>query len=1075
MRLQVPRETLRKDAAAHSPHFEELLGEGVLVETRGPGVREDTIGFAHHDLFDYAVHRLLLSGEPDEIARQLSGSEELVLLARPSLVFTLVSAWEADGTRRAFWELVLRLAGDDIPPAARLVGPTVATERLVDPADAAPLIAALDRSDACAPFVLRHMVGARAAGGLPSRPLAGADLKFWAQLAVELSSRITHDTAYPLRILIWGLAAERDRLEEDDVSALGVSARALLEWAWSQAPPPQQEVQVALEGVARSCSYDPPATDRLLSRVLDPERISQFGSAEVRPVTDEIPSLVRCVPDFVARLYETAFGYDEESEETTAFGTGQILRLTSTRRQDWQMVRYSVAQQFRAVLESNLRTALRALAAACLHEASQWSGYERHQILRIKTPAGDAQAIADGSQYWGSSGYHRDVASMLDDFENALADPDAGPAMITSVLTLLTQEQLPAAIWGRVIRATVRAPEKLATFVAGVPASPDALMSSDLFDPICDLLRVGPSFWTAEEQREIENAVVALPSGYPADRREAGSLRRDHFLLCMPSDALQSARARKLRAEGEEGNPERLPRDRGLTAWTGASDDDDDELRARGIEPNHPATRELLAAIQPISDFVSAHLNTAPSADEARDLLEPIVHLRKLQSELRDQVDDSLLEDAQAWLSEAAAALASQSSLASDDPSILLARELALEGAKGAAPRREGDIEQFDRSGPAWGVPAGRIDAAQALLLLSREPQLAGPDVLAAVEGLAEDDHPAVRWMVAQNLGLARQTDPERVWQLVNDIAERERSAQVLGALLHPLSAFVDERLDDVAAILRRLYDREVSVRRNESLLRALTGFLIELWVWRGHPAGRKLVDEWLEDIRPNASVAHTTFYGLRNLVTHGNDGPNNTAIRQRAIAVWADLSRAAGDAFQAAEPAIRAAEQANPELTAQLSDVARLLDSSATELYFASGAYAEENSEREKPLPVNVRRRFYREASRILDVLAPIGLPSIAHHVLQTLAAYVEIDPRGILLRIGDLLEAGQRWGYQLESLAEQEVVRLVEVYLASHRDLLLRDRESRQVLIRALDGFVEAGWPSARRLLYGLDDMFR
>jgi len=37
------------------------------------------------------------------------------------------------------------------------------------------------------------------------------------------------------------------------------------------------------------------------------------------------------------------------------------------------------------------------------------------------------------------------------------------------------------------------------------------------------------------------------------------------------------------------------------------------------------------------------------------------------------------------------------------------------------------------------------------------------------------------------------------------------------------------------------------------------------------------------------------------------------------------------------------------------------------------------------------------------------------------------------------------------------------------------LGDRESRRILVGAIESFVEAGWPSARKLLYGLDDMFR
>ena len=42
--------------------------------------------------------------------------------------------------------------------------------------------------------------------------------------------------------------------------------------------------------------------------------------------------------------------------------------------------------------------------------------------------------------------------------------------------------------------------------------------------------------------------------------------------------------------------------------------------------------------------------------------------------------------------------------------------------------------------------------------------------------------------------------------------------------------------------------------------------------------------------------------------------------------------------------------------------------------------------------------------------MLVSVGLPSIAHHVLQTLASFVEFDPRGVLLRIGTLLEAGTK-----------------------------------------------------------------
>jgi HEAT repeat protein len=1074
MRLQVPRAEVREAAAVHGLRFEELLAAGVLVETTAAGTRKDTVGFAHHVLFDYAVHRLLLTGEPGEIADRLATSDELVLLARPSLVFTLDAEWEADATRIKFWDLALRLAAEDIPVAARLVAPTIAAERVSRPADFAPLLVAIDRREAQAPFVLRHIVGARAAAGLPTRPLAGADLGLWSQFAVSLSERISHDVAYPLRLLVWGLSAELDRLEPDEMAALGISARVLLDWAWAQDPPPSQELALGLEAVARSCRSDPTASEALLLRAVDPERLPQSGYTELRPLADELPALASCVPDLAARLFEAAFGYDEQSEETTSFGPGKILPLTSTRRQDWQMIQYTLAQEYLVLLEADARAALRALAAACMHEADRLHSYEQREIARFRFLDEEAGAIADGSAYWDSPGL--DVSSMLDAFEEALAASAAnGGERAASILRALVGEARPAAIWRRVFRAAARAPDTLATQLADVVANPDVLMSNDLREPACELLRVGSERWGPIAQRQIEDTILGLPDRYPPERREAAEHVRDRLLGCIPLEALETERARRVRAEMEANGVAAPPPEAIDFSPRWGAIDAEEELRERGIDPGAEHNQTLVHAIEPVSAFVGAHVNDAPSSEEIRRALPDIFRLRDVYTELDGRADRVLLDDARAWLSEAAATLAWQTPLPVGDESIELARELAVEGANGTLPARAPEnLEQFDGSGPSWGVPSGRIDAARALLLLSREPQAADSEVLARIEELAQDEHPAVRWMVARNLGLARETEADRVWALIARMAD-DPSAQVRQALLHPLAQLAGERIDDVTAIVRQFYDEEVADRRNEALMRAATSFLIDFWIWRGHPSGRKLVDEWIEDIEHNARVAQTMFFGLREVITHGGSSADDVAVRQRAIAAWADVTRAARDSFATTEATLRANEPIEPERTEHIRDVARLLDMSATELYFGSGAYAEQQADADKRLKPAVRQRFYREGSRIIDVLVTVGIPAVAHHVLQTLSAYVEFDPRGILLRIGHVLDAGREWGYQLEGLAEKEFVRLVELYLASHRDLLLGDRESRRILLAAIEGFVEAGWPSARKLLYGLDDMFR
>jgi hypothetical protein len=158
------------------------------------------------------------------------------------------------------------------------------------------------------------------------------------------------------------------------------------------------------------------------------------------------------------------------------------------------------------------------------------------------------------------------------------------------------------------------------------------------------------------------------------------------------------------------------------------------------------------------------------------------------------------------------------------------------------------------------------------------------------------------------------------------------------------------------------------------------------------------------------------------------------------------------------------------------LKSLVRLIDYVGSEIYFASGAYERKNAAGEdEALTPPERERFYREASPILDVLTDIGLAGLAHHLLQTLESFIPFDPPGVFLRIGSIVRVGQRGGYQYESLAADLLVKLVERYLAEYRPVFREDEACRRTLLEVLDIFVQAGWPSARRLTYNLEEIFR
>jgi hypothetical protein len=161
-----------------------------------------------------------------------------------------------------------------------------------------------------------------------------------------------------------------------------------------------------------------------------------------------------------------------------------------------------------------------------------------------------------------------------------------------------------------------------------------------------------------------------------------------------------------------------------------------------------------------------------------------------------------------------------------------------------------------------------------------------------------------------------------------------------------------------------------------------------------------------------------------------------------------------------------------------QIRALVHLADSIGMQIYFASGAFEEKKQGKEVParvLGIDRKRRFLEEISPLIDELATLGFPSIVHHLLETLETFIPLDPTAVFRRIGYIVRAGLAGGYQYESLAADLIVELIERYLAEYRAIFREDEECQRTLLDILDIFVLAGWPSARRLTYRLEEIFR
>ena len=88
--------------------------------------------------------------------------------------------------------------------------------------------------------------------------------------------------------------------------------------------------------------------------------------------------------------------------------------------------------------------------------------------------------------------------------------------------------------------------------------------------------------------------------------------------------------------------------------------------------------------------------------------------------------------------------------------------------------------------------------------------------------------------------------------------------------------------------------------------------------------------------------------------------------------------------------------------------------------------------------------------------------------------SCFLRYDPPGVLRLAADVVRASKPHGYNLDSLAMKEVVKLVEAIFADHRSEI-QDPASISCLLNLLDAFVEAGWPDALQLVWRLDEIYR
>ncbi|WP_186084697.1 ATP-binding protein [Burkholderia gladioli] len=1079
-----------------SDDLDDLLQSGVANEA------DDLVSFVHHVLFDHIAGRFYLDwNNPATLREQLSSDPLAGLMLSPALRFALEMVWSADNsTRDKTWKFLVDLATAELPaPVVVSVANRTAAEKVQTPDDLLALRKLITADPDCAGLAaVVNQVARFVDLGIKTIKIADTTIVAWAQLAETAALSRDRRLADGARVLIWSLIETADFSRSVVLEACGAAARALLSTAWSFEPELSHLNTMAIRMVTRTYASDSMASRALLQRILSEDRLEAHAADEVPWLAEGVKAIVAHDPTLATEIYRVLFAFEPKEDAKTWVGgaPSRILSLTSTVRQDYEHARWHLKEALPYFLETSPERAVQAViqALAGLSGKSYRSRHSASEVVEIGV--GEVRIIISDNLF-GPEDWREEKRRPGDSEDEILSDfveflRTCTDNVFIQTVEIISKDEAGAAVWARILGIAADSRPGL------VDDKLWALASEPRFTAIQGLARDAIIFLSAVYGKRslTERAAFeekALDKGVFKDKRKRTWWRAmlSRFLSIVPEAELVTPTMKAFRGELAAANELRgnEPFMTITSSRWGDADADivDSLLREEGVDFNDDAVKRIREASRAVEALLRpSDENGSPGLAE---LWERTHILRQLLDESHEpSLPEALVHSSWGAVSNAVERIAQDESceLGVDGlPSVNELVDLAICLGMSPFPRdRQRDNEDESLGWGNWDV---RVYAAIAVSTLARRFGSERTDLIEAMAAFLDDSEPTVRLQVAQRLNGIWDVANERMWVLFEKIAQTEPSIGVLGFFVGgPMSlvARADPKrvVAIIADILQRL-NRTPKEGGRDQFCEAVGGLIAWIYVVCDEPSAWRWLERWTENIVEGLPYIASVLHTMRDVFFFRYKAEPNEkelAMQDRAMKLLQAVVENGGRGIAEATLHLKDTNVDDPTIEhwrRLYISADQMIDQAGSQLYFGSGAFQSSGREADG-LGVSApeeKRAFLCDYNAIIDGIATAASPRTLHYLLQTLEYLVDGAPEAIFDKVGRvLLDRGAAEGYHFESMAVEELVKLVERYLADYR-ALFEDSNRRKKLIEIIELFAKVGWPKALKLLYDLPDLLR
>jgi hypothetical protein len=1043
--------------------FDALCKEGVLVRVEN----DRYVQFRHHLLFDYVASRLLL--DMDAIVSGGSTfpkSEAKGLMLAPALGFLLQELWVSAPDRARYWAAVEQIVGDHQgDPVLRSAAGRLSAELPEVAADTVLLASDVRSEDAKAIAVLGHVTASLAVRLEDDSAVA---LPPWVSLAGKLAGTVER-TSLVLRFLLHLLVNVASPAQI--TAETGAAARALLSRAFDNEDA-AASVPSLIPFVVATYATDPAASRALLGAIFAPARLAGHSWEDVPALCREVGKLTAVAPDFVAQVYGYAFGGHADPDVVTKLGASRILSLTSNARQDYSSAFYSLNELFPAFLREHPREAASAFADAVdAYVARAHPPYadETREVITATVEARTINVKPDLSHIWASNPdgqYAQDGEALIKKFTATLQTLPAQDAV--AVCDTLMSKVLSAVVWARLFLVAVRRDDDLVDFLWPFAACETLLFLADTRKDAVDVVAAGYARRSQSEREKLERTALALdPSGY-INPEGAKRAILDRLFAAIGTAQLVTKEARNhISTVPPDQRPTNERPYRITTSWGAVGRFD----WIKGLDRAAPVNAEMIAAIEAASDYFGLSPNQQEKAEiettrglSVLDTVANALNRTGLHPDLR-MIAEGVIGQGCGSLAKAERLVAKVGEV---DPAEKFLRLLDI-AVRSSDPTVESDTESRFEKSPSWGSPAPRVEAPVAALDACLQRPDLYPRLSDDIDQLLADPHPAARLQAISHLVRLWDIDRKGFWVRLSIRLDRETNFGVLGHGMDLLRRVLHVDHESTAAHLFQLmrrFDGTVDEARVTDLVADLVAILAVTYT---NPDAQARLALWLDDPIVHKDPLHKIVVTLREAIGIGlrpGEG-DETALRHRAQQLLHSVVMAANQGLVGYDPGVALPEERVEELRACIE----LLNVAGMQLYFATGrTNGDEGGLTEAGCDI-----FLQETAKTIERIGDSASPQTVYHLMQLIEILAPFGPTTAFDLTAHVIGAGGRLGgYQYESLGADLMVRLVGTFLADHKEIFEDDRR-RRALVDCLEIFMEAGWTTARRLLYRLPELIQ